>query len=222
MAVVNQAFVHAYLAGKSPLGQRINLPAGDSWRYPGVAYVLGERLSDQAEIVGVVPDIKYATLSEPSAPSIYFPHEQFTVRRMVVTIRTSYDNPGSLIPAVRRELSAMDPTIPPQFAVYSDVISASVARQRIGAALLSVFAVAALILAAVGIYGLMSYSVTQRSGEIAVRSALGASAGEVLGMIVRRGLMLAAAGIVVGLTGAVALRQVIASQLYEVSALDLR
>jgi ABC-type antimicrobial peptide transport system permease subunit len=88
--------------------------------------------------------------------------------------------------------------------------------------LLAAFASLALILAAVGIYGLMSYSVTHQSREIAVRAAMGASPAELLGLILRRGLQLAVAGIILGVAGAVALRQVIASQLYEVSTLDLR
>jgi hypothetical protein len=177
---------------------------------------------DQAEIVGVVSNIKDAALSEPAGPAIYFPHEQWTVRRMVVIIRTGVDRPANLIPPIRRELAAMDPTIPPKFDIYSEVIAGTLSRQRLATVLLAAFGLLALILAAVGIYGVMSYSVAQRSAEIAVRAAMGASPGELLKMIMRRALELAGAGIVLGVLGAVALRQAIASQLYEVSALDPR
>jgi len=148
------------------------------------------------------------------------PQEQWTLRRMALVVRSEVDGPASLIPAIRDELAAMDPTIPAQFAVYSDVIAASVARQKLGAILLVVFGAVSLTLAAVGIFGLVAYSVGQRSNEIAVRSALGAERRQVLKMFVVRALRLAGIGIVLGLGGAIALRQVIASQLYEVSALD--
>jgi putative ABC transport system permease protein len=114
----------------------------------------------------------------------------------------------------------MDPTIPPKFDIYSEVIAGTLSRQRLATVLLATFGLLALILAAVGIYGVMSYSVSQRGAEIAVRAAMGASPGELLKMIMRRALELAGAGIVLGVLGAVALRQAIASQLYEVSAMD--
>jgi ABC-type antimicrobial peptide transport system permease subunit len=106
------------------------------------------------------------------------------------------------------------------FALYEPIVRTSTARERLGMTLLVVFGAMALLLAAVGIYGLMSYSVTQRTGEIAVRSALGASDGQVLALIVKRGMTLALAGIILGGLGAVALRQIVASQLYGVSPLD--
>jgi ABC-type antimicrobial peptide transport system permease subunit len=141
---------------------------------------------------------------------------------MVVIIRTGVNKPATLIPAIRRELAKMDPTIPPQFDIYSEVIAGTLSRQRLATVLLGAFGLLALILAAVGIYGVMSYSVAQRSAEIAVRAAMGASPRELLAMIMRRALELAGAGIVLGVLGAMALRQAIASQLYEVSPLDLR
>jgi putative ABC transport system permease protein len=222
VAVVNQTFAKAYLPGQNPLGHQITLPNADGvWRPGGAAFVLGERTIDQAEIVGVVSDMKTDALSQPAAPAIYFAKEQWTTRRGVVVIRAHSDRPANLIPAVRRELKAMDPTVAPKFDIYTDVIAGSLSRQRLAAVLLAAFGVLALILAAVGIYGLMSYSVTQQSREIAVRAAMGASPSDVLRLIIRRALELAGAGIVLGVLAAVALRQFVASQLYEVSALDL-
>jgi ABC-type antimicrobial peptide transport system permease subunit len=224
VAVINQALAQAYFPGQNPLGHSLILSeaAVAAAKPGGIAFLLGDVSVDQAEIVGVVSNIKDAALSEPAGPAIYFPHEQLTARRMVVIIRTAFDQPGKLIPAIRHELAEMDPTIPPQFDIYSDVIAGTLSRQRLATVLLGAFGLLALILAAVGIYGVMSYSVAQRSAEIAVRAAMGASPSEVLRLIMRRALELAGAGIVLGVLGAVALRQVVASQLYEVSALDPR
>jgi ABC-type antimicrobial peptide transport system permease subunit len=174
----------------------------------------------QFEIVGVVPDIPQSTLWETPEPAMYFPFEQWTVRRMTVAVRTQIEDPSSLIPAIRATLAELDASIPPVFTVYADVLSASVARERLGAALLAAFGLASLLLAAVGIYGLMSYSVSQRSGEFAVRSALGAPSNETLRMIVAWALRLALLGTALGLAGAWAMGTIVASQLYELSALD--
>jgi putative ABC transport system permease protein len=116
----------------------------------------------------------------------------------------------------------MDRLLTADFSLYRPVIEASVAGERLAATLLTVFGLMALILAAVGIYGLMSYSVAQRTGEIAVRSAMGASGSQVLTMILGRGAQLALAGVALGIVGAVALRQVVAGLLYGVTALDVR
>jgi predicted permease len=221
VAVVNETFAQRYLPGQDPLGQLI--------RYPENRYVAGEtgfqlshRTVDELEIVGVVEDVKYAALSEPPEPSIYLPTEQWTNRRRTVVVRTSIDDPGSLIPAIRREIESMDPSLIAQFAVYTPIVQASTAREQLGMTLLVIFGLVALSLAAVGIYGLMSYFVTQRTGEIAVRSALGASAGQVMTLIMGRGVGFALIGVVLGVIGAMALGQVVESQLYGVSALDLR
>ncbi|HVY66162.1 MAG TPA: ABC transporter permease [Gammaproteobacteria bacterium] len=220
VVVVNQAYVRAYLGDTNPIGRRVALPGGGAWRVGGIAYQLGERLVDDAEIVGVVPDVKQRSLEDPVQPAVYMPHEQWTMRKMAVVVRTKTGHPAALIPAIRRELAALDSTLPPVFAVYTDVVAASLSRHTLGAALLTVFGLVSLALAAVGTYGLMSFSVNQRFNEIAVRSAFGAERGRLLAMFVRRALRLAGLGIAIGLAGAVALRQVIASQLYATSALD--
>jgi putative ABC transport system permease protein len=139
---------------------------------------------------------------------------------MTVIVRSALEDPTSLIPGIRAAVAEMDASIPPVVTTYSDVLSEAVARQRLGAALLAAFGVASLLLTAVGIYGLMSYSVTQRSSEIAVRSALGAQAADLRRMIVARSLYLAIAGSALGLAGAWAARTAIASQLQAVSMLD--
>ena len=141
---------------------------------------------------------------------------------MTVVIRAAFDDPQSLIPAIRREISAMDPRLPVTFDLYPEVVRASIARERLAMMLLIVFGAVALLLAAAGVYGVISSSVTQRRGEIAVRAAVGASGAQVLRLIMQRGVQLALAGAAAGVIGAVALRQILASQLYEISALDLR
>jgi predicted permease len=220
VVVVNETFVRRYLDGANPLGRRITLPNPEVWRPFGLAFTLGERVVDEAEIVGVIPDVKQGTLTDPVQPAVYVPHEQWTMRRMAMVVRAEIDNPGSLIAAIRNELAEMDSTIPAVFAIYSDVVASSTARQRLGALSLVVFGLVSLVLAAVGIYGLTAYSATQRYNEIAVRAAMGADRPQLLKMFLGRGLRLAGIGIAVGLLGAVALGRAVASQLYEVSALD--
>jgi putative ABC transport system permease protein len=220
VAVVNQTYARAYLDGENAIGRRILLPGAGGWRLGGLAFQLGELVVDEVEIVGVIPDLRQASLQDPVQPAVFIPHEQWTLRKMAVMVRTEIDDPAALIPAIRRELAALDPTIPAEFALYSDIVAASLSRHRLGAIMLVVFGLVSLTLAAVGTYGLMSFSVNQRFNEIAVRSAFGAERANLLRMFVRRALRLAAVGIVLGLAGAIALRQVVASELYETSALD--
>jgi putative ABC transport system permease protein len=222
VTVVNEAYARAYLDGQNPVGRRIALSGGGNWLpgQAGFAAGVGEQTLAEAEIVGVIRDLKQANLQDDVQPAIYLPHEQLTMRKMAVVVRAENDAPAALIPAIRRELEAMDSTIPGTFAIYSDVVSASLARHRLGALVLVVFGIVSLTLAAVGTYGLMSFSVNQRFNEIAVRSAFGAERDRLLKMFVARAAQLAGIGIVVGVAGAVAMRQLVASQLYETSALD--
>jgi len=219
VVVINEAYARAYLDGENPIGRRIMLPGAA--RPGGLAFnQLGEQTLDDAEIVGVIPDIKQATLEDGVQPALFVPQQQWHVRKAAIIVRAENDDPATLIPAIRRELTDMDPTLPGVFAVYSDVVAAGLSRHRLGALVLVVFGFVSLTLAAVGTYGLMSFSVNQRFNEIAVRSAFGAERGNLLTMFVKGALQLAAVGIVLGVAGAVAMRQIVASQLYETSALD--
>jgi putative ABC transport system permease protein len=220
VVVVNETFVRNYLDGADPLGRRITLPNPEVWRPLGLAFTLGERLVHEAEIVGVIPDVKQSTLIASVQPAVYVSQEQWTMRRMVVVVRSEFDDPASLIPGIRGVLGDMDKTIPPVFGIYSDVLASATARQRLGALSLVTFGLVALVLAAVGIYGLVAYSASQRYSEIAVRAAMGADRDRLLGMFLGRGLRLAGLGIAAGLAGGIALGQAVASQLYEVGALD--
>ncbi len=220
VTVVNEAYARAYLLGQDAVGRRIEL-LGGNWRpgSPGFAQV-GEQTVAEAEIVGVIPNIKQGNLQDAVQPAVYLPHELLTMRKMAIIVRSETDDPAALIPSIRRELAALDSTIPATFAVYSDIVAASLARHRLGALVLLVFGVVSLTLAAVGTYGVISFSVNQRFNEIAVRSAFGAERGKLLQMFLMRALRLGGTGIALGIAGAIALRQAVASQLYGISAFD--
>jgi len=172
-------------------------------------------------VVGVVSDAKYTSLALPPEPAMYVSSDQFIDRRRALVVRTSLDRPESLVPAIRTELAAIDPQLGAQFAAYPSLVQASLGRERMAMTLLSIFAGITLLLANVGVYGLMTYSVEARTGEMALRSALGASARQVMNLVMGRGMLLAVTGAVLGVAGAVVLRRVLASQLYGVSPLDL-
>ena len=139
---------------------------------------------------------------------------------MSFTVRTTRE-PEALIASVRRVVAAVDPTVPiSRVETMERVLSASVARERFSMLLLGLFAAVALVLAAVGIYGVISYSVSQRTAELGIRMAIGADSGDVLKLVMTQGAKLAGWGVGVGLLGAAALSRVMASQLYGVSARD--
>jgi putative ABC transport system permease protein len=177
---------------------------------------------EEFEIVGVIDDVKYLALAEPAEPSIYVSSEQWIHRRRGLIVRAAVDNPASLVATIRREIESMDPQLTAEVALYPDTLRASLAGERLGMTLLVVFGIMAAALAAVGIYGVMSYSVTQRTGEIAVRSAMGATTRQLMRLFLGQGAVLAVAGIVLGLVMAVAARQIVASQLFGIAPLDAR
>jgi putative ABC transport system permease protein len=220
VVLVNEAFVRFVYGGRDAVGQTLGFPGAALWAPGAMAFPLGVMATDQYQIVGVIPDIRQTTVWDEPQPTVYFPHEQWTVRRMAIVVRADVDEPRALIPAIRAVLAEMDPTLPPSFAVYGDLLSAATARQRLGTTLLVAFGLVSLGLAAVGIYGLMSYLVSLRTGEIAIRSALGARSSEMLRMIVAHAVRLSVIGIALGLVSAWAMRTFVAGQLYEISALD--
>ena len=212
VAVVNETMAARHFPGEDPIGRTITgLP-------PHVA--LGGFLVDEFEIVGVVQDVKYFGLAEPAEPSLYLPVAQAPFRRMYLTVRTDQE-PETLAGAVRSEILELDPTIAvARVSTLERVLSGSVARERFSMMLLSLFAVAALVLAVVGVYGVISYGVSQRTGELGIRIAMGADPGSVLRMVMIQGGRLVLVGVAVGLAGALALSRFMASQLYGISATD--
>ena len=212
VVVVNRALVERYFPDEDPIGRVIDgLP-------PHVA--LGGFFPESFEIVGVVQDVKYFGLADLSEPSLYLPVAQAPFRRMSFVLRTAAD-PGSLMSTVRREIQAVDPTVPvSQVSTMERILAASVARERFSMILLVLFAGVALLLAAVGVYGVISYGVSQRTTELGVRIAMGAEPEDVLRLVLRQGVRLALAGVGLGLIGAGLFSRVMASQLYGVSATD--
>jgi putative ABC transport system permease protein len=173
------------------------------------------------EIVGVVGETKPGTLEEEGGAQIYTPHAQDgSWGFMTLAIRTTAD-PAAMTTTLRREVLSLDKDLPIfNVKTMEDVVAASIGSRRASTLLFSVFAGVALLLAAVGIYGVMAYTVTQRTQDIGIRMALGAQAGDVLRMVVRQGMTLVLIGIGVGLAGALGLSRVIANLLFGVNAAD--
>ena len=173
------------------------------------------------EIVGVVGDIKPASLQDEAGAQIYTPHSQDgSWGLMTLTIRTAAD-PSTVATMLRREVLALDKDLPIfNVKTMDEAVAATIGSRRISMLLFSVFAGAALLLAAIGIYGVMAYTVTQRTQEIGIRMALGAQKGDVLRMIVRQGMTLTIIGVFAGLLGALGLTKTIATLLFGVGAND--
>lgn len=160
-------------------------------------------------------------MSQPPI-SIYHPHDQFPIGTMFVVVRAVSD-PGQMTSAISKEMNALDPELPAfEFKTMEQRLAASLAPRRFSTFLLGVFAITALLLAAIGIYGVLDYSVSQRTQEIGIRMALGAQPGKIAFLIVRQSLVLVIVGTVIGLMGAFALTRVMSSLLYGVSATDVR
>ncbi len=207
VVIVNSALARSHFKNEDPIGKRIK-------------FERAEMESPWHMIIGVVGDEKQIGLGVEVLPEIYEPFEQHPRWRMTIAARTAND-PTSIIGAVRSEIKAIDKDLPAfNFVTLDEVLHTSLARDRFNMTLLAVFAAVALILSAVGIYGVISYSVTQRTHEIGIRMALGASSGDVLKMVVGQGMTLVLIGVALGLLGAFALTRVMSSLLYGVSATD--
>jgi putative ABC transport system permease protein len=172
------------------------------------------------EVVGVVGDVRNRSLNTEPRAAYYVPHTQVPFSQMIAVVKTTGE-PRSMISGVTKEVAAMDPDIP-LFGVKSmeEYLSSSVAAPRFNTTLLSIFAAVALVLTVVGLYGVMSYSVAQRTNEIGIRLALGAQSRDVLLMIVKQGSVLIGLGLAIGLFGAYLATKLIASLLFGVQAKD--
>jgi predicted permease len=210
VALVNESFARRYWPGQSPLGKRIQMGAVRS----------GVNDAPYLTVIGIVKDGKYVSLGEEAAPFIYFNMAQNVGLSPTLVVRTQGDPLNSLA-AVRGEVAALDKNLP--------LYDVKTMRQHLGLALLparlagsvlGVFGMMALALAAAGIYGVMAYSVAQRTREIGIRMALGANARDVLRLVTRQGMTLVAIGMAIGLTSALALTQLLKSLLLGVSSTD--
>ncbi|MDQ3816652.1 MAG: FtsX-like permease family protein, partial [Acidobacteriota bacterium] len=206
--IVNEMFVRRYLPNVDPLTKRVLLDADGDNPQP-------------RQIVGVVGDIRHDRLDAQSVPGYYVHYLQSPARRMDIVVRSVSQNPSELAASVRNAIKEVDAD---QFVwetrTMNELLSRSVAPRRFNMMLLGCFALIALILASVGIYGMMAYHVTQRTHEIGIRMALGAQVRDVLKLVVRQGMLMALTGIALGLIVAFALTRVMTSLLYQVSTTD--
>ncbi|HET9530253.1 MAG TPA: ABC transporter permease [Blastocatellia bacterium] len=207
VAIINETLARQYFEGEDPIGKRI------------VISYLGQRKT--REIVGVVGDIKQEEPNMPTRPEIFVPFDQQPWFAAWLLIRTTSPDPLALSDDVQRALWSVSNTLPVSKAeAIEDMLDQQVAEPRLYALLLGVFAAIALVLAAVGVYGVTSYSVTERTHEIGVRMALGAERRDILIMVIRQGLMLTIAGVAIGIAAALATGRVLSSLLFEVRASD--
>ena len=209
VALVDEAFVQRYFGSGDPIGQRIK---------PGRR----ESQNPWLTIVGLVGNIKTEGIDQPDEPHLYLPTLQFPGYAMAVYVRTN-GNPAGLTNALRQQVQAVDPNLP-LFGerTMDDLVSASLAQRRFAMQIVGLFGVLALFLAAIGIYGVMAYSVTQRTREIGIRLALGASTKSILSWLLGQGMRLTLVGVAVGLVGAFALTRLLRGLLFGIAPTDLR
>jgi putative ABC transport system permease protein len=201
--LINETLARRFFPEEDPVGKRL------------IA------LNSPREIIGVVGDARQAALSLPPSPEIYFPNTQLAIGQQVsLVVRTNVD-PASLSDAVRRAAQSVNPDAPVfRVRTIQDVIAGSIAQERFNTILMTLFAVVAMLLAAIGLYGVMAYSVTQRAREIGVRVALGARCADVLRLVVGQGLRLVALGLALGLAAALIATRLMKKLLFEVGAAD--
>jgi len=232
VAVINESLARIHFPNEDPIGKRVWLGPPEElippeWIPPGMNIDLKGFQFTRWTIVGVVKDVLHNGLNRQGQPEIYVPNEQNgnnkipdAARSMYLAIRTTVD-PLSLTAAVRRQVFEIDKEQSvADVATMERLVATSLSQSRLSALLLAIFGAVALILAAVGVYGVMSYAVTERVREIGVRMALGATRRDVLWMVVGRVMALAGAGVLIGLGGALALTRLMKTLLFGVSATD--
>jgi putative ABC transport system permease protein len=204
---ISQSLARRYFSGQDPIGRRMKI-SGPDLNNPWMT------------IVGVVGDVKYTGLDDNSALADYLPASQSYNSRTFLMVRSTLA--PSLAPEVRRKIHELDRDITiAHVNLMDDVISDSVAGPRFRAYLIGSFAVLALLLAAIGIYGVVSYSVAQRTSEIGIRAAMGATPANILWMVARQGLRLTMLGLAAGIAIALALTHLISTLLFGISATDI-
>ena len=213
VAVVDEELATRYWPNADPIGKRISFGSvRDS--------VTGQMVPRWLEVVGVVGHVKTEGLDADPRVQVYVPMRQSTTSAPELAVRTAGD-PRRVLPALRAAVQAVDPGQPlSQVATLDELVARSVGSRQLAVVLLGLFAGLALLLASIGLYGLMSYAVAQRSREFGVRIALGAARGNVLRLVVGQGMRLALVGTGVGLVGALGLTRLLGSQLYAVEATD--
>jgi predicted permease len=207
--IIDEEFAKRYWPNQNPLGQRVRIPWGERGKQPIVT------------IVGVVGRVKKKRLSEQGGMvQAYFPMYQQSLQNVAVVVKTTRE-PAAMLTTMRQQVSQLDPAMP-IFGIQTmrEIRNHNVAPERLNLGLLGGFAVLALILAIIGLYGLLAFTVAQRKREIGIRMALGAQRFDVLHLVVGQGMRLILAGVVIGLLGSVALTRVLASVLFKVEPTD--
>ena len=209
VVMINEAFAKKYFANRNPIGQQVMIDRGEGKAPP-------------CEVVGVVGNSRHDSLAAPPGPEMYVPFSQDPARSLDIVLRVASTNLVGLNGDVKRAVHEVDkdlyvPTLEPM----STFLSTQLAQPRFNMMLLAVFAAVAMVLAAIGIYGVIAYSVTQRTREIGIRMALGAQRTQMLGMVLRQSMLLVVIGIAIGFVVALAATRVMSTLLYGVSANDL-
>jgi predicted permease len=206
VVVINEATAKMHFGSANPLGARVSFRG---------------RRGPWYEIIGVVADSKYAAVGEDRARMVFMPVAQNHETGMTLYVRTSIP-PEAMIGGLRREIQALEPNLPvPEIATMSDTVATSLFAARLGAWLVALFGGLALLLAAIGVYGVLSFSIARRTREMGIRFALGAKVSQIFLLVIRDGMMLVAIGVAIGMiVGLVAARS-LASFLYGVSTSDL-
>ena len=207
VAVVSEGLVRRYLADENPIGKRLQV---------SVAGPAGM----QVEIVGVVNDVRFTALDVDTRATVYIPHPQLPLGLLTFVVQTDLE-PMSLLPSVGGAVRSIDPELPlASVRTMNDVVDATLARPRAVSVLLTAFALIALLLAGIGVYGVMAYSVSQRTQEIGVRMALGATSTSVLRLVLGQALRLVAFGVLAGIAAAAAATRLLGSLLFQTDSFD--
>ena len=210
VVIVNESLVRQYFPNEDPIGKRIT---------PQISLDVREPI--EREIIGVVGDVKARNLTTESKPELYLPHAQASSGTMTIVARTSME-PQAVLPSLRQTVGSLNKDVPLyETRTMEQYLATVVAQPRLNMTLLVIFAGVAIVLTAVGIYGVMAYSVAQRTQEIGIRLALGAQRFDVLRMIVGQGARLVLLAMVLGIAAAFALGKSIASLLYGIGATDV-
>jgi predicted permease len=206
VVVVNESAVRAYWPNVDPIGKTVTLGMGG--------------FESGAEVVGVVSDVRHSAIESAPVPDAYIPFFQAPIRRMRLFVRSRLDQ-AALVTAIRREVARLDDTLPvTELKTLEERIGDAMWRTRVTSSLLSAFSGLALLLTAIGMFGVLQQTVSQRTPEIGVRMAFGAETRDVLGLVLRRAMILTGAGILLGIPLAIVLTRLIGILLYEVQPGD--
>jgi putative ABC transport system permease protein len=208
VGVVNEVFVDRMFGGVNPIGKRVKLGSLES-------------SSPWVTIVGVMRDYRHYRLPQPMDAALFLPSTIDPPLTQTLAIRTRLPDPHAIVPAVRAVIRELDPAVPAfRIQTFDEVVARSLWRQRLQGEVLGVFAALALILASVGLYGVIAYAVAQRTRELGVRMALGATRRHVLGLVLGQGARLTLIGVALGTSAALVLSRVVASLLYGIEPTD--